>query len=63
MYKKALFLLCLLPIQILVAQTGALKNFPDGSTPDEIGNASGISFCKIQASPSCKQMDWLSGNM
>ena len=46
MYKKALFLLCLLPIQILVAQTGALKNFPDGSTPDEIGKRLASRFVK-----------------
>ena len=38
MYKKVFALLFLLSsFQLLIAQTSLLKNFPEGSTPDEIG--------------------------
>ncbi len=37
MYKKVLILLFFIPFQLLFAQTSMLKDFPEGSTPEEIG--------------------------
>ena len=37
MCKKILFLLCFLPIQLVMAQS-ILTNFPQGYTPEEVGN-------------------------
>ena len=36
MYKKVLILLFFIPFQLLFAQTSMLKDFPEGSTPEEI---------------------------
>ena len=37
MYKRILFLLCILPFQLLMAQS-KLTDFPQGYTPEEVGN-------------------------
>ena len=37
MYKKVLILLFFIPFQLLFAQKSMLKDFPEGSTPEEIG--------------------------
>ena len=37
MYKKVLILLFFIPFQLLFAQKSILKDFPEGSTPEEIG--------------------------
>lgn len=37
MRKKVFLLLCLIPFQLMFAQTSMLKNFPKGSTPEEVG--------------------------
>lgn len=37
MNRKIILLLCFLPLQLLFAQTSLLKDFPQGSTPEEVG--------------------------
>ena len=37
MYKKVLILLFLIPFQLMFAQKSMLKDFPAGTTPEEIG--------------------------
>ncbi|NDV64121.1 glycoside hydrolase family 105 protein [Bacteroides sp. 224] len=44
MNKKLLLLLFLLPFQLLIAQKSQLKNFPEGSTPEEIGKRMAYRF-------------------
>lgn len=46
MYKKVLILLFLIPFQ-LFAQKSMLKDFPAGSTPEEIGKRLAYRFLKI----------------
>ena len=51
MYKKVLILLFFIPFQLLFAQTSMLKDFPEGSTPEE----------RETCTP-YRKMDWLSGD-
>ena len=59
MYKKVLILLFFVPFQLLFAQTSMLKDFPEGSTPEEIGK----SLSNREACTPYWKMDWLSGNI
>lgn len=44
MSKKIFILLFLFPVQFLFAQTSMLKNFPEGTTPEEIGKRMAYRF-------------------
>ena len=61
MYKKVLILLFFIPFQLLFAQTSMLKDFPEGSTPEEIGKRLAYRFL-TETCASCRKMDWLSGD-
>ncbi len=58
MYKKIFALLLLLPFQLLFAQTDALKNFPQGYTPEEVGKRLAYRF--IDAKHALHAGKWIS---
>lgn len=47
MSKRMLFLFCLLPLQLLLAQPKMLTDFPQGYTPEEVGRGLAYRFNEI----------------
>ncbi len=48
MYRKLLMLLCVLPFQLLFAQTDILSEFPKGYTPEEVGKRLAYHFVDMK---------------
>lgn len=57
MYKRILFLLCILPFQLLMAQS-KLTDFPQWYTPEEVGNRLAYRFMEKYRISSRKR-NWL----